>query len=354
MTESKKKTIANVVALIFGVCFCSVFSVEAQQSKKRQQPRVPPSPAKAAKRAAPQLETRFIIPFSVRSGSDTVGSITIAASVNPSVAILSTERPGDSIMFSLGLGGPGQEIATGEGSEIRFSGKHSLGDGELTVAEGSRVCLKKSQGEWVYVCGLGEYVAGGKTYRLGYNRTVDSCLTLLAKDDTILREGVARDLGRLTKPADVSRVVPKLVALLKDSSPVLRRGAAEGLGLIGSQDAFAALKQALATETDELTGKYLEEALAICGGIALVGDPLAAKMTDDEAADLFLGKSHSDKKAKTSKGGWKVEMLAPRIKLREADAMKTLTDKVASPATKVSEAASTLQAQLKKAESKSP
>lgn len=342
--------------IVIGVCFCSVFGVEAQQSKKRQQPRVLPSPAKAANRAAPQLETRFIIPFSVRNGSNAVGSVTMkAVTENRGLVSLTGERPGDSISFSVGESGLwGSSIATGEGSEIRFSGKLSIGDGELTVAEGSRVCLKKSQGEWVYVCGLGEYVAGGKTYRLGYNRTIDSCLALLAKNDMILREGAARDLGRLTKPADVSRVVPKLVVLLKDSSPALRRGTAEGLGLIGSQDAFAALKEALATETDKLTIEYLEEALAICGGIALVGDPLAAKMTDDEAADLFLGKSHSEKKDKTSKGGWKVEMLAARIKLREADAMKTLTDKAASHATKVSEAASTVQAQLKKAESKSP
>jgi hypothetical protein len=346
----------TLLFVVIGSFFCSIFTVEAQQSKKVQRPRVSPSSARAAKRAAPPAETRFVLPFSIKDefAFNSVGSITIKEVAGSGVNLLVTERPGDSISVSFGGGGLGSTVPTGEGSEIRFSGTHNLGDGELSVAKGSRVCLKKSQGKWVYVCGLGEYVAQGKTVRLGYNRTVDSCLTLLAKDDAILREGAARDLGRLTKPADVARVVPRLIALLKDTSPSLRRGAAEGLGLIGSQDAFAALNEALATETDKLTRGYLEEALAICGGIALVGDPLAAKMTDEEAADLFLGKSGSGKKDKTSEGGWKVEMLAVRIKPREADAMKKLADKAASSTVKVSEAASTLQEQLKKVESKSP
>lgn len=315
--------------------------------------KTPTLPSKPSKVAPPPVETRFAISFSPRNGNDSFGSITIAQA-GEGYNLISCERPGDSMMMSLGGmfggGGGGMQtmIATGEGSEIRFSGRHDLGDGELTVAKGSRVCLKKSKGEWAYVCGLGQYIIDGKTNQLGSSRTVDSCLTLLAKDDDILREGAARELGWLTKPADAPRVVPKLVALLKDASQPLRRGAAEGLGLIGNQDAFAALKEALPTESDELTKKFIEEGLSLCGGLALTGDPHAAKVSDEEAAELFLGKTDSEKSQKSSKADWKTEMLSVRITSRQEDAFKSLTQKATSPSAKVSLAASVLREALAK------
>lgn len=310
----------------------------------------PSKPASPSKPVPPPLETRFVISFKPRNGSDTLGSITFAEG-GKGYNVISTERPGDSMMMSMGGmfgGGGGMQtmIATGEGSEIRFAGRIEIADGELSVAKGSRVALKKSKGDWVYVCGLGEYVADGKTNRLGYNRTVDSCLALLAAGDVVLKEGAARDLGRLVKPTDAARVVPTLVPLLNDSADSLKRGAAEALGLIGSQDAYQALKEARATETNTVTIEFFDEALSICGAYALMGDPAAAKLSDEEAANLYLGEK---KGADSSKSDWKTEMCFARLKLREIDALRALTEKSESQVALVADAAKKILTAARKA-----
>lgn len=144
------------------------------------------SPRESVSEAKPvaaslRLETKFRISFVPNKPSDDVGLITLGQAASPGLVRYVTERPGD--LINIALSSPGQMVpmvASGEGSEVRFTGTQPVGDGILVAAKWSRVCLKKSGGAWVYVCGVGEYIAGGRTNRLGLGRTVDSCMNLLA------------------------------------------------------------------------------------------------------------------------------------------------------------------------------
>ncbi|HXU18680.1 MAG TPA: HEAT repeat domain-containing protein [Terriglobales bacterium] len=190
------------------------------------------------------------------------------------------------------------------------------------------------------------------TNRFGYNRTVASCLAILAGEDSILKEGAARDLGRLTKIDDVSGVVTKLGTLLDGTDEASKRGAIEGLGLIGTQGCYNLLQQALTKETNGITKQFIEEALSLCGSYVLVGDPSAPKLSDEEAAKLVLGASQLENTKGTNRKGamqssWMVDMLLERIKARETDAFKVLLAKAESSQQMVSRVAKILDANLK-------
>ena len=330
---------ATIALLIFAI---TPFVFLLLQGQEKAAPIVPLTPS-------PVLEVRLALPFEVKDGSDTVGSITMMGG-SEGFHVMSTERPGDSMLMSISFGGGtgGTRIATGDGSEVRFIGKFEWPTGTLHAADETRVCLKRANGAWYYVCGLGEFVTKEKTIRLGHERTVDSCLKMLAGEDPILREGAARELGRLAKESDHSRVVPPLRTMLADPAAALRRGAAEGLGLIANQDAVTALKQALSSEQDALTKEFIAEALSICGGLALSADPLAAKLPDEEAAALFLGES-PDRKAYEE---WKNQRLTMRMNPRKEEAIKVLTEKSAASELKTSNAAKVLLGKLTRTNSK--
>lgn len=309
--------------------------------------------AGAAQRPArvPLMEQRFVLPFNETNGTEKSGSITLAG--NGTGTVFLTERPGDGILFKLNAAGVSeQKIATGEGSQIRFSGRTSIGGGVLTATGGSRLCFRKSKGEWVYVCGLGEYVEAGKVHPLGSDRTVDSCLAMLAGDDALLREGAARDLGRLTTQADAARVIPRLAALLKDAPPTLRRGAIEGLGLIGDQKCFEALRAARESEGDPLVKDCMDESLSMCAARALMADPAAAQLADADAARWFFGTTDdpetNNNKFKGAAGRWRLEMSAARGSLRMEESLKSLATKVLSNDANVSAAATQLQGAIKR------
>jgi hypothetical protein len=262
-----------------------------------------------------------------------------------------------------GFSGSGGSVSTvigsGDGSEIRFVGKHDTYNGTLTGEKDSRLCFRKSQGDWVYVCGLGQYEEDGKIKRLGFDRTVNSCLSLLSGSDEILREGAARDLGRLTGTKDMTRVVPKLKSLLTDPSLFVRRGAAEGLGLIGSPDCFRALKDALPNETDKNTKEYIEEALTICAAYVLMDEPAAAGIPMEEAVEIYSQKEETkttegtkEEKTKAILGGWAQEMVKLRAKPHMQEVLKSLVIKKSSTTVKVANAAEKLIGILEKDESK--
>lgn len=298
----------------------------------------------------PRMEPRFVLPFNETKGIEKSGSITLSG--NGTGTVFLTERPGDGILFKLNPTGVSEQmIATGERSQLRFSGRTSIGEAVLTAARGSRLCFRKSKGEWVYVCGLGEYAERGKVRLLGSDRTVDSCLAMLAGDDAILREGAARDLGRLTTQADAPRVIPRLVAMLQNVSPILRRSAAEGLGLIGDQKCFEALRAAQASERDQLVKDCLEESLSLCAAHALMADPSAAHLTEADAARLFLGTTdepETSSKFQGAAGRWRLEMSGARGSLRLEEALKILATKAASTDANLSVAATQLQAAIRR------
>jgi len=289
-------------------------------------------------RAPKMEEKRFSITFRPNSGSDTQGSITMKEG-GQGYVLLSTERPGDQLMMSMGglFGGGGSMtsmIGTGEGSEIRFAGKIETAQGVVTGDQKGRLCFRKSQGDWAYVCGLGQYEEDSTVTKLGHGRTVESCFDLLASDDPILREGGARDLGRLTPLDDARRVVPKLISLLADSVQFVRRGAIEGLGLIGTPEALEALNAALATELDETTKEYFEEARTIIGACAMLKVPGAAEGAINYAA-ANLGK-------KDKIDDWISLVLSAKIADRKEEALKELAVFVASSTKQVAAAAGKL------------
>jgi len=212
-------------------------------------------------------------------------------------------------------------LGVGEGSELRVRVYWDTSALSVSVAGASRVCFRKFEGGWTYLCGRGQVKCpDGTVIQLGDKRTVDSCLDLLSSPDAILREGGARDLGRLTGDADVVRVAPRLAALLNDTVPFVRRGAAEGLGLIGRQECAVWLKAAAATEQEELTKEYVAEALALCGGNVLIGDPNAPDLSVSEAAQLYS----------EGRTGWADDMLSQRIQARAPVAAQTLISRLDS------------------------
>jgi hypothetical protein len=234
-------------------------------------------------------------------------------------------------------------IGTAEGSEIRFAGRHEVNRGVLTGEEVSRLSFRKSNKVWVYVSGLGQYEEGGKVTRLGHSRSVNTCLALLGSGDPILREGAARDLGRLVGTTDVARAVSKLTPLLNDTSPFVRRGTAEGLGLIGSVEAFNALRDALATEKDATTKSYIEEAMGIAGAYALLNDSISQNIPLEQASD-FVSKLIP----KGEITDWTGMVITTRIAPRREQAMTALARHAASTADGWAAAARSLKGALDK------
>jgi hypothetical protein len=345
---TSRMIVAIAAAFILTGCSDKASSPQAENRSSHEGNSKQHSPPKESA----HVEQRFAIPFNKNAGVDQQGSITWKT-ISDGTSMIVPERPGDALLMSMGFGGSlagGSQtmLCTGEGSEIRFAGAWGTAQGGIIAEEGSRLCLKISKGESVYMCGLGCCIIDGKTNRLGYDRTVASCIALLVCDDPVLQEGGIRDLGRLTKAADVSRVVPKLAALLQNRPPPaqpvptpLRLAAIEALGLIGTADCFRLLKQTLANETEDITRKYCEEALFIAGGYVLLNDPMSKGVPLEEAAESYS--------RQTVKEAWPHEMLLVRMKQREADAAKALNDNANSSVSSVATATRKLRTNLEKA-----
>jgi len=270
-------------------------------------------------------ETRFSMVFRPHIGSDTQGSITLKES-GGGYMMISCERPGDTMMMSLGgfLGGGGRSettIGTGEGSEIRFVGTFETAQGKVTGDSASRLVFRKADGDWAYVCGLGQYEEAGNVTRLGYDRTIVSCLGLLKSDDPILREGAARDLGRLCTLRDAVRVVPRLIEMLKDSSASIRRGTIEALGLIGTADAASALQIALVEELDKTTKEFIEEALGFCAAYSILGESGAVAEPPEAGLDRLVRDSNT---GKAKLNDWFTDNVGRRIATRPQEAAAAL------------------------------
>jgi hypothetical protein len=259
-----------------------------------------------------------------------------------------SERPGDVIevrVFRSALSGPETtEVCNNEGSELRFMGTRSAPGITITTEPGVRLCFRKTKEGWVYLSGLGRIdygdygttaqvlrgfgtndpgtpgARGPKTLRLGYDRTVASCLKALSSDDPSVREGNARDLGRLAAAQETADVTPKLAMLLKDGAPAVRRGAAEALGLLGVPAGIPALREAAASEADKTTKAYFQEALAVYGGTALFDPPRLPVLGTDESARLYTEGS----------SGWADRVLFQRMSA-SANSVSGLSASLRSP-----------------------
>jgi len=289
----------------------------------------------------PIIEKRFSMVFRPSFGTDTEGSITLEAT-GDGYMLLSCERPGDKMMMSLGglFGGGGTSettIGIGEGSEVRFVGTFSTSFGSVTGDEGSRLVFRKADGDWAYICGRGRYEEDSIITELGKSRSVESCLQLLNNNDPILREGGARDLGRLGYSGNVARVVPKLAGLLRDSSSYVRRGAIEGLGLIGTAEAKETLQAAYMEEVDSLTIEYLEEALGFCAAYSI----MRVSGASEQPPEIGLTRLS----AKEELGDWVTDNLVQRMADHRQSTLAILEEAISSTDLKIAQAAR----QIKKA-----
>ena len=281
------------------------------------------------------------VPFPFAGDEKAIGSVSVLE-FEPGSAIVefAMERPGDRVFTPIELpGGVKMALELGEGSilgfmadklvsgdptliclasgsEVRFGGSVEVGGIRVTAKREARLCFRKVNRDWVYLCGQGQvvYKKKNQVVKLGAERTVTSCLALLSSRDPIRREGGVRDLGRLATVNDRGRVAPAIAKLLKDPSPAVRRGATEGLALIGGQECVNPLKAAAASEKNPITKRFIAEALALCAGNTLIGYPSTAQMSGGEAARLYS----------QGKTGWINGILARRIKARSPAAAQGL------------------------------
>ncbi|KPL03130.1 MAG: hypothetical protein AMJ90_04015 [candidate division Zixibacteria bacterium SM23_73_2] len=226
--------------------------------------------------------------------SDDNGSITLVQLGTGYGA--SMERPGDATVGAWIPGSTSYQtlLNGGVGSEIRFNGDIELDSLLIQASFPERLCVRRVASGWAYVCGRGRlsFKDSGTSITVGEERTTDECMRLLASENAVLREGAARDLGRLVRPQDRTRAVPALRTLLDDSSSYVRCGAAEGLALVGGAEAFAALKAACAATSERTSERdCFDYWVAVSGGLTLLGDPQAGDIELAEAARAFLGDS---------------------------------------------------------------
>jgi hypothetical protein len=251
----------------------------------------------------------IVSPFPPKGTYGGVGAMSILGIEGSSRLVrYSIDRPGDKILASIGgMFEPTVPVVlAGDGSEIRFGGNVQGPDFSISSTV-SRLCFRKVKEGWRYISGIGEVrYKDGKLIRLGNNRTLTSCLELLSSSDPIVREGCARDLGRLSKREDHDRVLPNLSALLRDTIPSVRRGAAEGLGLLCCKDCIKQLENSFASEKDEITRKFISEALGLCAGNILIEEVVSTALSKGEAAILYS----------SGRTNWADELIANEIHKR--------------------------------------
>jgi len=318
--------LAAAIVILPAVCRCAL------AAEQNPTPKVNVASAENTSLSAP-VEERVIVPLAFTETRRGTGSFSMMAMGDGRVASI-PERPSDSLIpvgGSSNLGkplltihGPSRtEVWSGRGSEVRFAGSVAWGDVRVVAAPESQLCFKKANEGWAYLCGVGTVKLANRrqAISLGDKRTVDSCLGLLSSEDPILREGAARDLGRLTSEVDRERVVPGLSALLTgDPDASVRRGAAEGLGLIGDEQCLETLGAARGPEDNDTTRLYIAEARALCAGNVIISGHLPARRDGSDIARLYS----------SEKTRWIDVLLAKRIKAQGASAVSALMELVES------------------------
>jgi HEAT repeat protein len=257
--------------------------------------------------SAAAAEERILVQLSVDQHSRSLCSITVSDVEKDRLSYMK-ERPGDDVVevlnrFTKRLAD--LKVCGKVGSELRVSGTATLtntdrwGSSRTTVAaEGKeRLCFRRTAKGWAYLCGRGGITRidsfrflslEREPQRLGWDRTVDSCVSALGSGDAIVREGCARDLPRLASDSDRVRLLPRLSALLSDPIAEVRRGAAEALAVLGDPQSVSAIQTARAAERDELTKEYFGEALALLAATAFLRENRDAGIPAGDAAQLYM------------------------------------------------------------------
>ena len=180
-----------------------------------------------------------------------------------------------------------------EGSEhiimgnVQFSNHQATGDYAYPLV----FKMVKDLG-YAYLCGRGTVTTkDGKTYRLGYEDTVNTWLPRLKPGDQLDREGAAQALGWLAKmKEDKDKAAPALIEALTDEAMEVRRDAAEALGRIGDPHAIDALNKALKEDKDDWVREVAEESI----GLIEMREAAAKLANGDKTtiADLTKGLKH--------------------------------------------------------------
>jgi len=206
---------------------------------------------------------------------------------------LNCERVADRVFMAAPVGGTGKAVvapAKGEGSEIRYAGKGTINSMSFDVPPGYRLCFRKSEDGWVYICGKGT-LSGSVKAVFGKKLGPQQILTLLASDSPFDRESGARNGHLLPSGPNQyqKRIVEKLRHLLADRNPVLFSAAAEGLAYIGSNSAFEILIAAGKAEgRTEQQQEIISESLALLASRRLFLGVGSASISEEEAARLVL------------------------------------------------------------------
>lgn len=259
--------------------------------------------------SAGAAEERILTPLPIDQHSRSLCSITVSDVEKDRLSYMK-ERPGDDVVgvlnrFTKRLAD--LKVCSKVGSELRVSGTatltyrdsfHKWSFTTTVAAEGKeRLCFRMTAKGWAYLCGRG--VITGKVFtvfgtgerdpqRLGWDRTVDSCVSALGSKDAIVREGCARDLARLAGDSDRVRVLPGLSGLLSDPVAEVRRGVAEALALLGDPQSVSAIQTARTAEKDDLTKEYFGESLALLAATALLRENRDAGIPAGDAAQLYI------------------------------------------------------------------
>ena len=153
-----------------------------------------------------------------------------------------------------------------EGSEHTILGKAEFFGYKLTSDRDYPLVFKmvKNSG-YTYLCGRGTVTdKDGKTYKLGYDDTVDKWLPLLKSDDQLDREGATQALGWLAKTKeDKDKAVPALIEALSDNAMEVRRDSAEALGRIGDSRAKESLEKVAKDDKDDWVREVAEESVGL-------------------------------------------------------------------------------------------
>jgi len=118
---------------------------------------------------------------------------------------------------------------------------------------------------YTYLCGRGTITdKDGKTYKLGYEDTVDTWLPLIKSNVQLAREGAAQALGWLAKTKeDKDKVVPALIGALTDNAMEIRRDSVESLGRIGDSRAKESLEKIAKEDKDDWVREVAEESVGL-------------------------------------------------------------------------------------------
>jgi hypothetical protein len=236
------------------------------------------------------------------SGMNSKGSISVVAtSPSASSVLLRTERAGDFLAMAASLSGLGNpQFGIGTGSEIRLGGSGS----QWTVPQGERLCLRRDSAGWVFLCGSGVLKTGTSGDQV-VGRSFQTCLFLCDHPNEYVREGVGRDLGRLSlgrSAADREKALAALNRLLDDPSEDVRMGALEGLGCLGSPEALASLRNyakkkgidpgKLKKDNKRNDRAALSDALGTIGGYRIIGVPELNDAISLAEAGQFFANAH--------------------------------------------------------------